>query len=282
MIKKNIHQVVLLFLLLAACSSGSHKNENIEAAKSTEDASEKLISDEGDEAASTNKNISKDSPEMASLMDAIHSNRDENIYKAATKVLLKSPSEIRAINALGLYHYRKGHFSAAEYMFNKALKIDGQSAELHNNLGLTLLAQQDLRSSIREFRKAIDLSPAQSSASANLAAIYVKQKDYAKGLIVSEMAFKRNSTDPKVLNNYGICLAAAGKFDSAEQIYQQAIKINGNQPDVLLNYTILLIDHMKKYSEGLENVNKLRFLGLSSEARNKINVLESKAKAGLK
>jgi len=282
MIKKNIHQVMFLFLLLAACSSGSKKSENSGVAKANEEVGEKLVSDEADDSTEANKNISKDSPEMTSLMEAIRSNRDENIYKAATQVLLKSPNEIRAINALGLFHYRKGHFSAAEYMFNKALKVDAQQAELHNNLGLTLMAQQDLRSAIREFRKAIDLSPAKSSASANLAAIYVKQKDYTKGLVVSEIAIKRNSADPKVLNNYGICLAAAGKFDAAEQIYQQAIKINGNQPDVLLNYTILLIDHMKKYSEGLENVNKLRFLGLSSEARNKINVLENKAKAGLK
>ncbi|MBP9709389.1 MAG: tetratricopeptide repeat protein, partial [Oligoflexales bacterium] len=255
MIKKNIHQVMFLFLLLAACSSGSKKSENSGVAKANEEVGEKLVSDEADDSTEANKNISKDSPEMTSLMEAIRSNRDENIYKAATQVLLKSPNEIRAINALGLFHYRKGHFSAAEYMFNKALKVDSQQAELHNNLGLTLMAQQDLRSAIREFRKAIDLSPAKSSASANLAAIYVKQKDYTKGLVVSEIAIKRNSADPKILNNYGICLAAAGKFDSAEQIYQQAIKINGNQPDVLLNYTILLIDHMKKYSEGLENVN---------------------------
>lgn len=282
MIKKYIH-LGLLLLLLSACSSGSKKNENTEAAKAkaSEDSGEKLVSDENENSSVAN-NVSKDSSEMTALMDAIRGNRDESIYKAATQVLLKSPSEIRAINALGLYHYRKGHFAAAEYMFNKALKVDAQSSEIHNNLGLTLMAQQDLRSAIREFRKAIDLNPSKTSASANLAAIYVKQKDYNKGLVVSEIAFKRNSTDSKVLNNYGICLAAAGRFDSAEQIYQQAIKINNNQPDVLLNYTILLVDHMKKYSEGLENINKLRFLGLSSEARNKINILENKAKAGLK
>ena len=44
---------------------------------------------------------------------------------------------------------------------------------------------------------------------------------------------------------------------------------------------ILLIDHMNKSADGLDLLDKLKFLGPSAEARNIINGLENRAKAGL-
>ena len=47
-------------------------------------------------------------------------------------------------------------------------------------------------------------------------------------------------------------------------------------------YETLLVDHMKQYNEGLEIINRLKFVGGPEDTRNRIIALENKAKAGLK
>jgi Tfp pilus assembly protein PilF len=220
--------------------------------------------------------------ENQALIEAIRANDYDGIYRAATTVLSKNPNEVKALNALGLYHFHKGHHAAAMLMYDRALKVNPSSSEVHNNLGLTLLAQKENREALQEFRKAMALNNDEGAAAANLGSIYVEHKSYTKALVANEMAYKRNSKDIKILNNYGVALTATGKYAEAKEIYKRAMALNGDNKDVMMNYAILLIEHLKQNDEGLDLLNKARFLGLSPEARNRMNVLENKAKSGVK
>ncbi len=96
-----------------------------------------------------------------------------------------------------------------------------------------------------------------------------------------DIAVKNGQRDFKVMNNYAIALSASGKTKEAADIYEKILKENPSQKDVMLNYAILLIEDLNKNKEGLDLLNRLKFVGTSPETRDIIKQLENKAKAGL-
>jgi Flp pilus assembly protein TadD len=216
------------------------------------------------------------------LADAVKSQNDEAIARAARQVLAKNPNDSKSLNALGFYHYKKGQYPAALLFLGKAQKVNPNDSDVQNNIGLVHLAQKENREAVQAFRKALELNSSDANASANLGAIYADNKEYTKAATAMEMGYRKNSKDPKFLNNYAIALTGIGKYDDARDMYKKALSLSSNNKDLMLNYAILLIEHLKKYDEGLDILNKLKFLGPSTEARNRINVLEKTAKTGVK
>jgi Flp pilus assembly protein TadD len=230
------------------------------------------------------------SAQYGSLNEAIAGQNDEAIYAASTKILMVSQGDIKALNALAMFHFKKGRLDLSRYLLLKAISLNPKSAELHSNLGIVQLSQNEKRDAVISFRKALEIEPDEPIAATNLGSIYVIEKDFAKAQVALEMAFKKGIHDPRFLNNYAITLTALGKFEKAEELYKLAIKepqINGASgagvnKEVLFNYAILLIDRMSKYQDGLDILSRLKFVGGPAESRNKIIGLENRAKAGLK
>lgn len=215
------------------------------------------------------------------LNDAVKSQSDESIQKAASEILMQNPKDIRGLNALAMVNYKRGRFEAAQYLLNKAIGVSATTSELHSNLGLVLLAKNEKKEAVRSFRKALDVNSKDAIAGANLGSIYVQEKDYNKALFALEIPVKKGMKDAKILNNYAIALAATGKTKDAADIYEKILKENASQREVMLNYSILLIEDLQKNKEGLDLLNRLKFVGAPAEARDTIKNLENKAKAGL-
>jgi tetratricopeptide (TPR) repeat protein len=264
-----------LLFLLAACGS-----------KPT--AEEETPSHEQIKAAEAPKSDLKKTPPAPTkpvatniLNDAIKSQNDEQIYRAATGTLINNPSYTRAMIALGNYHYRKNQPLAAQYFYAKALQLNSRLSEAHSNMGLTYLSLGEKRQAIKEFRKAIEENSNDYIAAANLGSIYAGEKDYIKASVLLEIAVKKIK-DPKILNNYAVSLAGIGKYDQAKGLYKDALDKNSSNREVLFNYAILLIEHLNEPQDGLDQINKLKFLGPSEYMKNRIIALENKAKAGVK
>lgn len=279
MMKKGL---LLSFLVLSACSSSEVQSEaksTVAAAPATAPvvsapAAEKFVPEVKNEEKISNSQYS-------SLTDAIKQQNDEAVQKSASEILTQNSKDLIALNALAMVYYKKGRFEAADYLLNKAIAAHPESSEVYSNRGLVLLAQNERREAIRSFRKAIELNPNNAVAGANVGSLYIQDKDYNKAVLSLEIAVKNGQRDLKVMNNYAIALAATGKTKEASDIYERLIKDNPGQKDVMLNYSILMIEHMQKYREGLDLLNRLKFVGNSPESRQVIKELENKAKAGL-
>lgn len=274
-------------LALAACSSGPKKETSSSGSKASIGEAPQVEADEPrqEEVAEEEpvRPVTPPAPsQYAALNDAIKSQSDERIYQASTQILTQSPSDARALNALAMYHYKRGRFDLCRFLLGKAIAGSPKTAELYSNMGIVQLAQGERRDAIKSFRKALDINNDEAVAAANLGAIYVQERDYAKATVVLDTAYRRGVRDPRVLNNYGIALAAQGKHERAADMYKASLKDNSNSKEVLFNYAILLVDHMQKYQEGLDVINRLKFVGGPVESRNRIIALENKAKAGLK
>lgn len=278
--------LVLPILTLAACSSSPPK-EDSPAEKS---ATRPVISSAPvieDDVADVIPEKEKPKPQVVvsqydALSEAIKAQSDERIYSAATQILSQSPTDLKALNAMAMYNYKKGRFEVSRYLLAKALGAHPRSSELYSNLGIIQLAQNERRDAVKSFREALSINGNDSVAAANLGAIYVQEKDYNKALIVLDTAYKRGVRDARTMSNYGAALTAARRYDEAEKIFSSALKDQNNNKEAMLNYAILLIDHMNKNQEGIEVLNRLKFVGSSAEMRNRINALENKAKAGVK
>lgn len=268
------------------CAS-SKKNSDVETQNEVTDASVKVSPSRSDLSANI-KNTKADATAGIAvtanerLTEAIRSQNDDSISQATTEILTQNPKDLRALNALAMVYYKRGRYEAAEYLINKAMTIDNNRAELYSNLGLVRMAQGEKREAIKAFRKGLELNNDDAVIGANLGSIYVKEKDYSKAELALEIPIRKGSKDLKTLNNYAIALTGVGKHDKALAIYEKLMKDNPGKSDIMLNYSILLIEHKQKYREGIDILNRLKFVGAPSESRNLIKDLESKAKAGLK
>lgn len=286
MMKKSLILTALVFL--AACSSSPKKESKTDSlAEETRITEAPTVQKE-----EPSPTVSEPEPEKpkapvvpsqyAALNEAIKAQSDERIYQTATQILTQSPNDVKALNALSMYHYKKGRFELSRFLLNKAIAASPKMAELYSNLGIVQLAQNERREAVKSFRKALEINNDDPVAAANLGAIYVQEKDYNKAAVVLEIAYRKGVRDPRVLNNYAIALSATSKLDKAEELYKNILKDNSNNKEAMYNYAVLLVDRMGKFQEGLEVINRLKFVGGPADTRNKIIALENKAKAGLK
>jgi Flp pilus assembly protein TadD len=211
------------------------------------------------------------------LDDAINSQNDEKIYSQASTLLLQNPQDPKALNALALYHYKKGRFNAAKYFLGKAIQAK-ESSELYNNLGVVHLAVNEKKEAILAFRQAMNLNPKGGAAGANLGAILAANRSYSNANVALQAAYDEGYRDARVLNNYAVALTAVGKGEEAQSLYEKALKEQSANKEIMLNYAILLIDHLKKNKEGLDVINRLKFVGPTSGQLARIKELENKAK----
>lgn len=280
--------IILSLLVLAGCSSSQVKDssDEIDSTPSPEVGEVREEKAAPAKAAKAEEPVRPATPmapsQYAGLNDAIKSQSDEKIYQQATQILSQSPNDGRALNALAMYHFKKGRHDLSRYLLNKGIAANGRMSELYSNMGMVQLSENERREAIKSFRKALEINSGDGIAAANLASIYTQEKDYNKAAIVCETAYKRGIRDPRFLNNYAIVLTAQQKFDRAEDMYKAVLKEESNNSAALYNYATLLIDHMGKFQDGLEQINRLKFVGGPADTRNKIIALENKAKAGIK
>lgn len=284
---------LFLLLILSGCAgkapSESYGTTEVKKGKVTKSAaittepksSQEMLKSKSVEAVIEKEPLKADESQVDTLKKAIRDLNDEAIIKSASQILYQSPTDLYALNSSAMAHYRKKQYDSAAFLINKALALQPDRSEFHSNLGLIQMSQGEKRFGILSFKKALELDESNLTANVNLGTIYVSEKDYAKALIVLEKAYDVGMRDVKFLNNYGIALVANVKYEKALEVYRLATKDSNSQKDALFNMAILMIDHMGKYKDGLEVINRLKFVG-ASEYHAKISLLEDKAKQELK
>lgn len=215
------------------------------------------------------------------LTSALKSQNQDLIFKAATQRLIANSKDPRALMALATYHFKKNQDGAAEYFLTLAQAIQPNSPDISHALGLIYLKRKNEMKAIQAFRRAIDLNSSFAPAALSLGAIYMQHNDYSRAQPALEVAYRQYRKDPNVVNNYGAVLLATGQFAKADKVFREALKIEDANKQAVFNLAIVLIEFQNKYQEGLDFLNRLKFLGPLPEMRNKIVVLENKAKLAL-
>lgn len=287
----------ILILALAGCSSANHSDSNSsgetlggladinEAPKkqSQQPLPPVAIESEksGPAATPTSSPVSVDRL-TEKLNNAIQKQDERAIAISARELLIRNSQDIKALNALALYHFRHGEIEMAKSLLNKAIGIDGNISILHTNLGMVHQTQSELYEALQSYRAALRVDPSNAIAAANIGALYAQKKDYRKAQVALEIAVQKGQRDWRTLSNYGVTLMALGKYQNSEPYLKRSMELQPQNIEILLNYAILLIEHLGKPSEGLDVISKIRFAGPGPELRKRISDLENRAKSVLK
>ncbi|MFQ5935082.1 MAG: tetratricopeptide repeat protein, partial [Acidiferrobacterales bacterium] len=80
----------------------------------------------------------------------------EALYR---EILAQQPDHADALHLLGVMALQSGQPKEAVALIERAIDIDGQVADYHNNLGEALRAQDKLEAAMRAYEKALALRP---------------------------------------------------------------------------------------------------------------------------
>ena len=221
-------------------------------------------------------------PLYKSLSVATASQNIEQIKLISLDILQNNPKDVRGLNALAMTYYKKGLYNSAEYLLNKAITAEPKSAASYSNLGLVLLARDAKRDAIESFKRALDYDSDQLAAAENLGALYVSAKQYDKAAEVLSRVSEQSTLSEGSKLNYAVALTGTGQIDQAVSTYERILKNNSTNKQALTNLAIIKIEKQSKFEDGLDLVNRLKFVDTDFGSQELIKVLENKAKTGLK
>ena len=95
------------------------------------------------------------------------------------EILRTNPSNLKALNLLGIALSGKGDLDAANRHYRKALELDPTFVPAPKNLAINELAQKNVAAAKRDLTTALKLAPSDSSAHGYLGKIAYAQHEYA-------------------------------------------------------------------------------------------------------
>jgi len=155
----------------------------------------------------------------------------------------------------GRLFQQNGKLSGAERAYKKALKINPDFIEAHNELGNVFLDRGRYKEAFNSFRKALKLRPGHPMLLTNLGNVLQVQGELDKAIGWFNKAIEK---DPKFVgahNNLGNALRDLGRFREAVNSYRRALQINPELADTYYNLGALLIE-LGEVEDAVENYNK--------------------------
>jgi tetratricopeptide (TPR) repeat protein len=171
--------------------------------------------------------------------------------------LKSDPSNVEALNLLGIVAANQKNYAEAEDAFQRALRLEPGSKTTHNNLGNLYVAQQKLDLAEKEFNAVLKTAPTNRDANYNLGLVLM-----AKGSPLAAIPHFQRVQPQTVETKFNLIRAyfAAGK--SAEALQQARVLSSAHKQDVQLHFTLgLVLASAKQYKSAqieLDQANALQ------------------------
>jgi len=124
----------------------------------------------------------------------------------------------------GLLYVEKAIWEDAIKEFQKAVDLTPDFSEGYNNLGVCLLYTERIDEAVKALNEAVRHFPGWTIALANLGLAYSKAKKTAQATNYYRQAVNKDGKQPQVWEALGELLEADGKTDEASEAYHEAIK----------------------------------------------------------
>jgi len=178
-------------------------------------------------------------------MDHFQSGRLSQAEQIFRDVLLKAPTEINAMQLLGLVVFQLGRPQEGEKLLRKAIRKNKKIATLHINLGHMLDAQGKFNEALKVYKDAQKLDPRNDGIQTSLGMVFGKLGRLEEGIIACEKALKINPRNTSALANLGNLLWRTGKASDAIKILEQALYLQPNHIQALSNLGVILFSEKK-------------------------------------
>jgi tetratricopeptide (TPR) repeat protein len=175
------------------------------------------------------------SAEQQRLLPLIDGTRDvRQLIDEAGLVEFEVGKALFGLITAGFAH-RVGTSSAA------APKVNDSRVDEHRNLGIAFYKAGMLEEALREFRRVIDLRPADSSSPLFLGLIAIRQARWEEAAEALRRAADAGVPKPAALHNLGFALEQLGRLDEAEAAYGDAAGRARDDARVMLGWSIVAL-----------------------------------------
>ena len=177
----------------------------------------------------------KPQPPLQGLIDSViklYSNDQiQEALDTAGALIKDYPNEAILYNISGACYASLGQMDTAVNRYEKALDIEPDYADAHNNLAITLQGLDQLDAAVERYKKALAIKPDYAEAHYNLGDTLHKlgQLDASVRSYEKAIAIKPDYTEAH--NNLGNTLKRLGQLDAAVRSYKKALAI---KPDYVV------------------------------------------------
>ncbi len=154
---------------------------------------------------------------------------------------------------------KKNQFEAAAAEWKKAIELNPAEAKPYNNLGMSLARTGKEPDAIPQFEKALELSPEYPEAHNNLGVALVGQKKVAEAIVHFEKAIDLNRSYGSAYGSLGSALIQQGRVSDAIPALRKAIELNPGGIESYYNLAIALakLGRMPEAAEVLRQVGEI-------------------------
>ena len=150
---------------------------------------------------------------------------------------------------------QKGKLSSAERAYKKAIKVNPDFVEAHNDLGNVLLDRERPQEAYITFKKALKLRPDHPMLLTNLGNALQLQGEIEKAIEWFNKAIIQDPGFAGAHNNLANALRDLGRYREAVVAYKQAIKFNPGLADTYYNLGSIL-NELDEFDEAVSNFKK--------------------------
>lgn len=175
----------------------------------------------------------------------------DGALEQAREALVRDPRHARALAEVGRVYRAREQLEVAELVFRKALEL-GESAELHNDLGLLELSRGDTQAAFEAFRRAIALDPNFSDAHENQGSVLLHAGDYAGAATEYRAVLEHDADDVEARVALAICLRGQGDHRGAQREYEAALERAPSHAAALFDYAVLRAEFLDQRPQSIE------------------------------
>jgi tetratricopeptide (TPR) repeat protein len=159
----------------------------------------------------------------------------------AREVLIRQPSSARALAEVGRVYRAREQYDVAELVLQKALDL-GETAELHNDMGLLELARGDTQAAFEQFDRAIALDASYAPAHLNQGSVLLHAGDYAGAEAHYRAVLEAHEDDLDARVALAISLRGRGEHADAQREYERVLDASPSHAAALYDLGVLLAE----------------------------------------
>lgn len=188
-----------------------------------------------------------------------------------------SPEKASQVNAqLGANYMQSGELQRADSKLRKALEQDSENVDAHTAFALLNMRLNKPDTARRHFEKALELDPDSPNIHNNYGTFLCDEGEYDKGInqFLKAAENRLYDTPAYAYANAGRCARAAGRDDEARDYLRQALRVNPRLPTALIESSELALeagdpkqaaDYFSRYGEVAQHGPETLWLGVRIE-----------------
>ncbi len=179
---------------------------------------------------------------VASAFERYQSGRLGEAEALCRQIIAVQPQHADALHILGLVAHQTKHYDAAVKLFDRAIAVNGISAQFYNNRGNTLAALNRIAEARQSYQRAIELNPSLAIAHYGLGLLDYRNKNYDGAAQSFRIAVTCAPNWSEAHAQLGNALFQEDKTEEAIDCYRRALALNPNDVQTHSNMGLALYD----------------------------------------